>query len=91
MSSMERNKGVLKPVSVNTENFTGEDFETYRENGFFVINGEIYRSLYEVKRETDHHGFSEVEIDESGNIHFHTLHYNGGGSLEEVIEMEISK
>jgi len=42
MSEYERNKGILRPVDVDTEHFTEEDFETYMENGFEVIGGEIY-------------------------------------------------
>ncbi len=91
MSSMERNKGTLKYVSVDTENFSEEDFDTYRENGFLVIGREIYEVHYEVESEVDYNSFVDIKTDEKGVVHFHTLHYNGGGSLEEVLENGIWK
>ena len=42
MSEYERNKGKLIPVDVDTEHFTYNDFDTYIENGFEVIDGQIY-------------------------------------------------
>lgn len=86
MSDYERNKGVLKPVNVDTEHFTDEDYEIYCDNGFYVIDGNIYLPSFEVKGETSCDSFEEVEVQEDGSIRFHTLHYNGGGCLQEVIE-----
>lgn len=91
MSEMERNKGSLIPTGVDTELFSDEDWDSYTDNGFVVIDGEIYEVEWAVKCETDECGFADVSVDNDGNIHFHTLHYNGGGSLEEVIESALSK
>ena len=48
MSEYERNKGKLIPVGVDTEHFTDEDFGAYTENGFAVIDGEVYEVQWEV-------------------------------------------
>ncbi len=89
MSEMERNKGILRYMSVDTENFTEDDFDTYRDNGFMVLSNEIYQVEWEVKSDTDCYEFSEVEANPDGTIYFHTMHYNGGGSLEEVLEKKL--
>ena len=86
MSDYERNKGKLLPIDVDTEHFTDEEFDTYRENGFIVIDNEIYKVVWEVQCFMDYVEFADVVQTEGGTIHFHTLHYNGGASLEEVIE-----
>ncbi len=88
MSEMERNKGMLIPTGVDTENFSQEDFDTYTENGFLVVDNEIYEVEWAIKA-GDAYGFADVSVDNDGNIHFHTLHYTGGGSLTEVIEAEL--
>lgn len=90
MSTVERNKGVLIPQNIDTEHFTEDDFEMYCENGFIVIDGEIYSVQWEVKRETDCDYFADVHYDKVGNIHFHTMHYNGGGHWLEVVEDALS-
>lgn len=86
MSEYERNKGKLIPVDVDTEHFTDEDFETYTENGFAVIDGEVYEVQWEVKSESDAPDFSDVRVNEDGSIDFHTYHYNGGAYWTEVVE-----
>lgn len=91
MSQMERNKGTLKYVPVDTEDFTEEDFDTYRENGFMVIDDEIWEITYEVKRDSECYGFTDIECNPDGTYSFHTYHYNGGGSLEEVLERGLRK
>ena len=92
MSTVERNKGILLTTSIDTEHFTADDFETYSENGFAVIDGEIYEVQWEVQRETDCDYFAEVEVDKvTGNIHFHTMHYNGGGHWTEVVEEALNR
>ena len=47
MSEYERNKGKLIPVGVDTEHFTDDDYDTYTENGFAVIDGEVYEVEWE--------------------------------------------
>lgn len=91
MSEMERNKGKLIPIGVDTELFSEEDFETYQENGFMVIDNEIYEVKWFVRRDTDCYDFAEVRENDDGSIDFHTYHYNGGACLEEVIEGKLKK
>lgn len=86
MSDYERNKGKLIPVGVDTEYFTDEDFETYAENGFAVIDGEVYEVQWEVKGDTDTPEFADVRVNKDGSIDFHTYHYNGGAYWTEIIE-----
>ena len=90
MSDLERNKGILIPVGVDTEHFTEEDFDTYRENGFMVLDGEVYEIKYEVESDIEVY-FADIVENEDGTINFHTIHYNGGESLEEVIEDSLLK
>ena len=86
MSDYERNKGKLLPIDVDTEHFTEDEFDSYRENGFMVIANQIYKVVWEVERFMDYVEFADVEEKEDGSIHFHALFYNGGTWLEEVIE-----
>lgn len=87
MSYTERNKSRLIPTWIDTENFDEDAFETYEENGFMVIDREIYRVDWDLNgsRSTTEY-FADVNVDDHGVIHFHTLHHNGGASLTEVIE-----
>jgi hypothetical protein len=85
MSYLERNNGRLYPIWVDTENFDDEAFEAYEENGYMVIDREIYRVDWDVKS-SQSGGFSDVKVGIQGIIHFHTMHHNGGASLSEVIE-----
>lgn len=86
MSDYERNKGRLKYAGIDTENFTDADFETYQDNGFAVIDGEIYEVKWEIKGVRDEPDWAEVKEDEDGWISFHTYHYNGGAHWTEVVE-----
>ena len=90
MSEMEHNKGKLIPTGVDTENFTEEDYEAYSENGFAVIDGEIYEIEWEVKC-GELYGFAYVEENKDGSIDFNTYHYNGGGHWSEVVEQALNK
>lgn len=89
MSSYERNKGRLIPQNVDTENFDEEAFDFYRENGFEVIDGEIYKADWDVQGETEFKDFADVTVDGYGVIHFHTLHHNGGAHWTEVVESRL--
>ena len=88
---MERNKGKLIPTGVDTEHFTEEDFDTYSENGFAVMDNEVYEVVWDVKSDTDCYGFAEVKENEDGSIDFHTFHYNGGAYWLEVIEDQLKE
>lgn len=89
MSDMERNKGKLIPTGTDTDLFQEHDFDTYRENGFEIIDGEIYRVEYEVESETDVPYFADVKVNEDGSIDFHTYGYNGAGHWTELVEDEL--
>lgn len=86
MSTVERNKGKLIPQNIDTELFDDEASKAYEENGFVVIDGEIYAVEWKVKRETDCDYFADVKQNEDGSIDFLTYHYNGGGHWTEVVE-----
>lgn len=86
MSEMERNKGKLIPVDVDTEHFTEEDYETYQENGFVVFDKEIYEVEWHIKRDTDCCDIVDVIENSDGTINFHTYHYNGGAHWTELVE-----
>ena len=85
MSDMEHNKGKLIPTNIDTELFDEEAFEQYSENGFVVIDGEIYSVEWEVKR-GKLYDFAYVDEHEDGSISFNTYHYNGGAHWTEVVE-----
>lgn len=86
MSEYERNKGRLRYAGIDTESFTDDDYDTYQENGFAVIDGEIYEVDWETKGAYDEPDFVEVKEDADGWISFHTCHYNGGAHWTEVVE-----
>lgn len=86
MSSMEYNKGVLIPTNIDTENFTEEDFETYEDEGFAVIDGEIYK-VHWYHKGGELNGLRNVSVcDETGYISFETYHHNGGAHWTEIVE-----
>lgn len=91
MSEVERNKGKLIPQDIDTELFDDEAFEDYEENGFVVIDREIYAVEWEVKRDTCSDYFADVTENPDGSIDFHTMHYNGGGHWTEVVEYALEK
>ena len=86
MSDYERNKGKLVPQFIDTELFDEEAFEAYEENGFVVINREIYKVEWETERFTGWVEFADVRENPDGSINFHTLHYNGSASWTEIVE-----
>lgn len=85
MSDMEHNKGRLIPTGIDTELFDEEAFEAYTENGFVVIDGEIYKVEWEIQR-GELYDFAYVDVNEDGSINFNTYHYNGGAHWTEVVE-----
>ncbi len=92
MSTVERNKGRLKEVCVTQiiEEFKGadlDDLEWYTDGKYVRIKEKYFEVYWEVKGEEDCSYFCEVEEDNrDGSIHFHTLHYNGGGHWTELLE-----
>lgn len=91
MSEVERNKGKLIPQGVDTELFDDEIFEVYKENGFVVIDREIYAVEWEVEYDTCSDYFADVTENPDGSIDFHTMHYNGGGHWTEVVKEALNK
>lgn len=85
MSDMEHNKGRLIPANIDTELFTENTFDYYRENGFEVIDGELYTVQWDIKR-GELYSFERVNVDGNGVIHFETYHYNGGAHWTELVE-----
>lgn len=86
MSEMERNKGKLVPTEIDTENFSDADWDSYTENGFAVIDGEIYEVDWEIQRGFGGIEFADVKVNEDGSIDFHTYHYNSRAHWTEVVE-----
>lgn len=91
MSSMERNKGKLIPTGIDLENYTDDDIDNLYENGMIIIDGEVYEVVYEIKADTDCYDFADVKVNTDGSIDFHTMHYNGGAGLSEVIEWALEE
>lgn len=95
MSSIERNKGVLREVTVHQirDEFPDVDLNDlgWDTSGKYVrIGGNYYEVFWEVRGEEDCSYFCEVEKDDrNGSIHFHTLHYNGGAYWTELLEEEL--
>lgn len=87
---MEHNKGKLIPVNVDTEHFTEEDYETYTENGFAVINGIIYEVEWDVQQAFVQ-GFAHVAEKSDGSIDFNIFHYNGNTLWVEVVENTLNR
>lgn len=85
MSQMEYNKGILRPMNIDTEHFSEDDYEDCFDNGMVDIDGELYMVDWEVKS-GDLPEIKNVTVDESGFIHFETYHYNGGAHWSEVVE-----
>jgi len=90
MSEMEYNKGKLIPIYVDTEHFTDEDYEMYTENGFELIDGEIYQVDWENRAE-DLDEIARATVNSDGTIDFETHHYNGGAHWTEVVEYALKK
>jgi hypothetical protein len=86
MSYTERNKGRLFPIDNST--LTEEQKEDPWDHGLLDINGVLYRVEYEIERD-DVLDFAEVTVNPDGTVDFHTMHYNGGGSLSEVIKSRL--
>lgn len=89
MSEMEYNKGILRPMNIDTEHFTEENYEDCFENGMVEIHGELYMVDWEVRR-GELNQINNVRVcDETGFIFFETYHYNGGGHWTELVESKL--
>lgn len=88
MSEMVYNKGKLIPTGIDTELFDGDAFDNYTENGYEVIDGEIYEVKWETQR-GELYDFCNVKENDDGSIDFETYHYNGGGHWTELVEKKL--
>lgn len=88
MSEMEYNKGKLVPTGIDTELFDDDAFDQYMENGYEVIDGEIYEVIWETRRGVLY-DFCNVKENDDGSIEFETYHYNGGGHWTELVEKKL--
>lgn len=96
MSSPERNKGSLTPVTKQEvlSEFPNADFDDLRwdtNDKYLSISGTIYKVDFEVNGDTDSVYFSDVHRYPNGQITFHSIHHNGSQGLEEVIDDALLK
>ena len=95
MSSTELNKGRLIPLGKNELEYIAVKnevtVEEMKENGLFEygltqIKDTIYRVEFEVDGAESYSDLCDLRENEDGSVDFLTVHYNGGGSFDEVIE-----
>lgn len=78
--------------STALEQFQEELWENRSAPEYMVISGKVYKVEWEVYSNTDCYGFEDVTFEDGGEtIEFHTMHYNGGGGLEEVLEEKLKE
>jgi len=103
MSYTELNKGKLIPTKKTigqiVEELGGKDVKpedalewVYENcyNKYLFRNGVVYEIEMELDGKEDLY-LSDVSVAEDGSISFLTIHYNGGGSWQEVVEAELKK
>lgn len=90
MSDMEYNKGKLIPTGIDTEHFTGEDWDNMYDNGQVAIDGEVYSVEWDVCG-GELPEVINIQENNDGSINFETYHYNGGGHWTEVVENYLNK
>ena len=94
MSDMEAMKVILKPLSIQESKIHLENLckfeedswdrdEYLKENGIREIDGNVYKS---VETELDPCGFANATYNNDGSITVIGLWYNGGASLDEILE-----
>lgn len=88
MSEMEYNKGKLIPTGIDTDLFDDDAFDQYMENGYEVIDGEVYEVKWETRR-GELYDFCNVKENDDGSVEFETYHYNGGGHWTELVENKL--
>lgn len=89
MSEMEYNKGKLIPTGIDTELFDEDGLEEMcHDNGFQLIDGEVYEVKWETRR-GELYDFCNVKENDDGSIEFETYHYNGGGHWTELVEKKL--
>jgi len=94
MSDMEAMKVVLKPLSIAESKvhlealckFDEDGYDRYeycQEHGIREVDGNVYKTK---EIELDPYGFTDATYNQDGTITVVGLWYNGGASLEEIIE-----
>ena len=96
MSTNERNKGTLLFVSEGVEAIAKyNELVENQEDIFYLLTdaGKLYEIQLDIDAEQDCSHFSEIAGDIHGTreLDFHTLHYNGSGSLQEVLQAELDR
>src|SRR5574339_172005 len=101
MSTVERNKGKLIPVTESVTDlaerlvkeipkYCSSKEEAFMDDpseyGYVTIRGDYYKVKWEIEGEKDCSYFADVKKTKKGIIKFHTLHYNGGGHWTEIVE-----
>lgn len=91
MSETEINKGRLIPHPSQSD-LTQEEIDELLDSGdeWMMVNDVLYHVKYEIERQTEPY-FSQTSRNGDGSISFFTMHYNGGGSLQEVIEESLNR
>ena len=89
MSNTERVKGTLRPTFKTPEEFapglTDDEFCDKFYETTVIINGKVF--MVE-KTDVDPFGHIEITPQSDGSYLFDAMWYNGGGSLDEVLENE---
>lgn len=78
----------LEDFEDSAEAFMEVLYETGCEK-YKILNHDIYEVIEDTK--LDPSGFSEIVENDDGTINYIALWYNGGGSLEEVLEYDMKK
>ena len=73
-------------TNINNDYIDGLREELYEK--FIILKNKLY--IFDKRIEIDPNGFSEVTENTDGSIDFFCMWYNGGASLEEVIEGDLS-
>ena len=92
MSTVERNKGKLIPVDPeNVVDSSDEDlYDDFRYN-HIKIGDKWFKIEKTIATDYDSDYFCDIVDNKDGTFDFHSMHYNGGGSLSEVLGDEMKK
>lgn len=92
MSTVERNKGKLIPIDQSKviDNEESPSYFDFRWN-HIKIHGVWYKIEKSIETDYDCDYFCEIHDNNDGTFNFHSMHYNGGGSLSEVLGDEMKK
>ena len=96
MSTVERNKGTLNFIAEGDKAAVKyKELVEAQKDIFYLLTdaGKLYEIQLDIDAEQDCSHFSEIAGDIHGTreLDFHTLHYNGSGSLQEVLQAELDR